>query len=194
MPSRDVPDPGAQRLVKGSHIIQAQQWIDDRLAAGTFKRYTAAAGDRWQLVLPFGWYEVEVLQSALEHASNELGLSVEDITAEIATANAEQDLTSIYRAFLRLAQPRRVLSFTPRLWTTYVSFGSATAIKNDDGHYIGQGDGFPEHLVPWVAGCWRGFIPATIVVAGGTINAHRILKTWEGSDGTHSVQFEVHYH
>jgi len=181
-------------LVKGSHVIQAQQWIDARLSPGTFKQSTSDGGDHWQVVLPFGWYEIGVLQFALEQASTRIGISVEDITAEVAATNAEQDLPSIYRAFLRIAQPKRVLAFTPRLWSTYVSFGSATAVKNDPGHYIGQGDGFPESLVPWVAGCWRGFIPGTIAVAGGTVDRQRIVRTWQADDGSYSVQLEVHYH
>jgi hypothetical protein len=53
------------------------------------------------------WYEVDVLEAALEQVSGKLRVSAEDITTEVARANAEADLTSIYRVFLRAAQPQR---------------------------------------------------------------------------------------
>lgn len=183
-----------ERLVKGSHITQAERWVDARLGKGTFKELTSSAGENWQIILPMAWYEVDVLEAALEQVSSKLRLSVEDITTEVARANAEADLTSIYRVFLRVAQPQRVLSLTPRLWTTYVKFGSASAIENERGHYIGQGDGIDERLLAWACGCWRGFIPATITVAGGSIDNERIIRRWRQADGRFSVQFEVSYH
>lgn len=190
----DSASPGDERLVKGSHIVAAESWVDSRLGKGTFKSLTHGAGERWRIILPVAWYEVDVLQAALESVSRQVGLGVEDITAEVARLNAEGDLRSIYKVFLRVAQPQRVLSMTPRLWTTYVRFGSAKAIKNEEGHYIGQGDGFDERLMAWGCGCWRGFIPATIAVAGGRVVDARIIKRWQQADGTHSVQFEVIYH
>lgn len=35
------------RTVKGSHVIQAKDWIDSRLGPGTFGQLTKAGGDRW---------------------------------------------------------------------------------------------------------------------------------------------------
>jgi hypothetical protein len=182
-----------QRTVKGSHIMQAQEWIDARLGPNTFKELTRVGGDRWGVVLPMAWYEVDLLNRVLGEASKRAGISVEDMTAEIARMNAEKDLTSIYRFFLRVAQPQRVLAYTPRLWRTYVSFGDAHAIKNERGHYIGRGDGLTAELVDWACGCWRGFIPATIEVSGGRHPKGRIVDRWRESGGSYSVQFEVTY-
>jgi hypothetical protein len=181
------------RTVKGSHVVQAREYIDGHLGPGTFTKYTAHGGDSWSIILPVVWYDIDILYDALAKASEELRVSIEDITARIARLNAEKDLTSIYRFFLRAAQPHRVLAHTPKLWTTYVSFGSAKAIKNEPGHYLGQGDGFDEKLVGWGSGCWRGFIPATIEVAGGRDLNSRIVRSWRAHDGTYSVQFEVNY-
>jgi hypothetical protein len=182
-----------ERLVKGSHIVAAETWVDARLGKGTFKQLTQNAGQSWRIILPVAWYEIDVLHDALEDVSGRIGLSVEDITTQIARLNAESDLRSIYKVFLRVAQPQRVLSMTPRLWTTYVRFGNATAITNEKGLYVGQGDGFDQRLLGWGCGCWRGFIPATIQVAGGRVVDARIIKRWRQNDGTHSVQFQVVY-
>lgn len=182
------------RLVKGSHVTQAERWVDDHLGKGTFKELTSSAGENWQIILPMAWYDVNVLEAALEQVSSKLRVSVEDITTEVARANAEADLTSIYRVFLRIAQPQRVLSMTPRLWTTYVKFGSALPIENEQGRYIGQCDGLDERLLGWACGCWRGFIPTTINMAGGSVDSERIIRRWRQTDGRFSIQLEVLYH
>jgi len=184
---------GSERLVQGSHVVAAETWVDSRLGNGTFRKLTQHAGDNWKILLPVAWYEIDTLHLALEAVAKRMDLSVEDITTEIARLNAESDLRSIYKIFLKVAQPQLVLSQTPRLWTTYVKFGSAWAVQNDKGHYVGQGDGFDERLLGWGCGCWRGFIPATIGVAGGRVALTRILKKWRQNDGTYSVQFEVTY-
>jgi hypothetical protein len=96
-----------ERLVKGSHIVQAERWVDARLGKGTFQELTRPAGENWRIILPMAWYEVDVVEAALEQVSGKLRVSAEDITIEVARANAEADLTSIYRVFLRVAQPQR---------------------------------------------------------------------------------------
>jgi hypothetical protein len=182
-----------ERLVKGSHIVAAQSWIDSRLGNGTFRKLTQHAGDNWKILLPVAWYEIDTLHTALESVAKRLDRSVEDITSEIARLNAESDLRSLYKMFMRVAQPHLVLSQTPRLWTTYVKFGSAFAVQNEKGHYIGQGDGFDERLLGWGCGCWFGFIPTAITIAGGKVALSRISKRWRQPDGTYSLQLEVTY-
>src|SRR6187551_817284 len=139
----------AERVVKGSHIVAAETWVDERLGRGTFGKLTEHAGDSWKLVLPMAWYDLDTLHGALEVVARRLDRSVEEITAEIARLNAESDLRSLYRVFMRVAQPQLVLSQTPRLWSTYVKFGQAWAVQNEKGHYIGQGDGFDERVLGW---------------------------------------------
>jgi hypothetical protein len=183
-----------ERVVKGSHIIAAESWVDARLGRGTFRNLTEHAGDAWKIVLPVAWYDLDTLHTALETVARRLERSVEDVSAEIARLNAESDLRSLYKIFMRVAQPQLVLSQTPRLWTTYVKFAKAWAVHNEKGHYIGQGDGFDERTLGWACGCWFGFIPTAIRIAGGQIALSRISKRWRQADGTYSLQLEVTYH
>jgi hypothetical protein len=180
------------QCVKGSHVIQAVGWIDTRMGAGTFKRLTERGGARWRSPLPGSWYEIDVLLEALSVVCKQLNMPLETVTAEIARLNAEHDLTSLYRFFLRLAQPQRLLSFTPRLWSTYVSFGGAVSITNEPGLFVGQGVDIPAHLLDWAAGGWIGFIPTAIEVAGGRDVKPRIVE--RKPDGDHStLKLEVRY-
>jgi hypothetical protein len=179
--------------VKGSHVLQMQKWIDERLGDGTFADFMKGAPGDWAIILPMAWYDINILHSALAEMCRRAKVSVEDAAGLIARRNAAADLTSLYRFFMRVAQPQRLLTYTPRLWRTYVSFAEATAIRNEKGHYIGQGDGLDENLVPWACGCWAGFIPCAIELAGGRHVRSRIIKRWQNADRTYSIQLEVLY-
>jgi hypothetical protein len=181
--------------VKGSHVVMASKWVDERLGAGTFKRLVQDQGDPWNgLLLPVTWYDVDPLQQALTVAAQMLGRSLEDLTMEITGQNARRDLTTIYRIFMRIAAPQRVMSNTPKLWSTYVNFGDARAVTNEAGHYIGECTGIPRHFLEWTCGAWRGFVPTAIELAGAKNVQGKILGTWpEGGADLHRLQLEVRY-
>lgn len=186
--------------IKGSHVVMAAQWIDQRLGAGTFKRLVGATKDPdYQAVLmPVVWYNVDPLNQVLQSIAGELRSNVADMTMEIARLNALKDLTTMYRFFLRIAAPVRVMGFTPRLWSTYVRFGEAKAIKNEPGDYLGECTGIPKRLLEWTSGAWRGFVPAAIELAGGRDVRGVITGTWpegkhEGGDELYRLNCEVRY-
>ena len=186
---------------KGSHVVMAAQWIDERLGPGSFKKLVAATSDpEYQSVLmPVAWYNVEPLNEVLDQVAKELRKTVEDITMEITRLNALKDLTTMYRIFLRIAAPVRVMGFTPRLWSTYVHFGDAVAIRNDQGYYLGECTGIPKRLLEWSSGAWRGFVPAAIELAGGRDVRGTIAGTWsegrsDGRDELFKLHCEVRYH
>jgi hypothetical protein len=178
--------------VKGSHLVQAQMWVDAQMGAGTFKRLTATGGSRWNVPLHGSWYEADILVEALNEVCAKLKKPIEEVSREIARRNAE-DLTSIYKFFLKLAQPQRLLTFTPRLWSTYCNFGRAEAVVNERGHFIGEGHDLPQHLLDWAAGAWCGFIPAAIQMAGGREPSGAIVSKAPAANGMGSLRFESHY-
>jgi len=193
---RGVPgETGADnRKTKGSHVIQAREWIDAKLGPGTFQSLVQGKGSIDNLILlPGTWYDVLPLVEALEVVGKQLNRTVHDMTMEIARQNALRDLTTMYRVFLRIAAPVRVMSFTPRLWGNYVAFGEATAIRNDPTHYIGECKGVPYRLLDWASGAWCGFVPAAIEVAGGREAVGRITGVWTESGNMRRLQCEVRY-
>jgi len=179
---------------KGSHVVIAREWIDERLGSGTFQRLVDGKGaiDN-PILLPGTWYDVVPLVEALEVVGQQLNLTVRDMTREIARLNALRDLTTIYRVFLRVAAPVRVMSFTPRLWSNYVAFGQATSVRNDPQHYVGECTGVPARVLEWACGAWCGFVPAAIEVAGGKDAVGKITGTWMEHGDMRRLQCEVVY-
>ena len=172
----------------------ARSWVDERLGPGAFTRLVAGgSANAWPTaLLSSTWYPVEPLVDVLKTVAHQLRDSVENITADISKRNARNDLTSVYRAFLRMAGPEMTLKATSQLWATYVAFAEATIVTNEPGHYIGQCRGIPTHLFQWGCGTWRGFIPTAIEMCGGkNMNAQIIKKQREGEHWM--LQLEVKY-
>jgi hypothetical protein len=160
-----------QYEVKGSHVAQARVVVDEKLGAGAFVRLARAAGGdaRWESLAISDWYDVFVLQRVLEQVAAETASSVKVLATEVGQRNALTDLRGIYRMFLRIAQPVRMLYFTPQLWRNYVRFGDASAVQNEPGAFLAIVLNVPEALIDWVEGSSLGFIPTGIDLAGGTI-------------------------
>lgn len=178
---------------KGTHAIQVAAWVNEQIGAGTYEALMAQVSPSFpKILLPGSWYEVEPLYGVIKLASEKLLRSPEEVTTEIARRNAQADLTGLYRAFLRIASPTALLSFTPRLWSTYVRFGVATALRNEPGDYLAECTEVAEQVLDWACGAWQGFVPAAIELAGGKNPRPLIVKRVR--NGEHSLlQCSIRY-
>jgi hypothetical protein len=179
---------------KGSHIVQAKSVVEGLLGEGSFRRLAAEAGAdaSWDGLVMTGWYDVFVLQRVLEQASRQSKTSLISVSTEIARNNAAGDFKGIHRMFMRIAQPVRMLHFTPQLWRSYVSFGEARVIRNEPGSFVGETINLPEVLLDWACGAWLGFIPTGIEIAGGKIESAEIIRR-QVAGAASSVALEVKY-
>ncbi len=161
----------------------ARKWVDERLGEGAFMKKVAEVQNDWpKVLLPGSWYNVFPLEFAVADAARQVRMSMEDACADIAARNARTDLTTVYRAFLRVAGPHMIMNATSALWRNYVAFADAKKVKNDFGMFIGECYQVPNKLLDWACGCWRGFVPTAIELAGGKNCRGRILE--RGPDGT----------
>lgn len=156
-----------QYTVKGTHVTMARKWVDQKLGEGTFAQLAAEKGELAPTLLASSWYPVEPVVHAIDGAAKRLRVQTEDLATEIAVQNARTDLTTVYRAFLRVAGPHMVMSATTALWRNYVAFADARKIENVYGHFVGECYDIPNALLDWACGCWRGFVPTAIELAGG---------------------------
>ena len=175
-------------LCKGVHVIQAQKWIDQRLGSGACTRVANEVvdlknRDGWRLILPSSKYELEDLYRVLSAVSAQTHISVETMTSEIASANAENDLKTIYRVFLRIVKPVRVLSFMPEIWKSYFLFGIIKVLHNEPGTFEMECSGVPARYRDWIIGGWKGFLPVTIHVAGGKSARCEVVNEPAGAPG-----------
>jgi len=169
--------------VKGTHIITSRSWVDEQLGEGYFAQRSSDVRAPWgSKPLPSAWYDVHALMKVMEPICEQLNISVFDAFSDIAARNASDDLTTIYRAFLRLAGARGLLNATPTLWRNYVAFGTVEKITNQPGLHEAIGRGIPTPLLDWACACWNGFIPTAVTLAGGSNPVLKIIET--GPDTT----------
>ena len=180
--------------VKGSHIAQARITVDEKLGPGTFALLARKFGGdaRWESPTISDWYDVFVLHRVLGVVARETASSVKVLATEVGRRNALADLQGIYRMFLRIAQPVRMLYFTPQLWRNYVRFGVASALQNELGTFAAVVQNVPEPLIDWVEGSSLGFIPTGIELAGGTILRAYISEIVPAGEAS-SVHLSVSY-
>jgi hypothetical protein len=174
-------------ICKGVHVIQAQKWVDRHLGSGACARLASevvdpANRDAWRLILPSNKYQLEDLFRVLTAVSGQTNISVEHMTTEIASANAENDLKTIYRVFLRIAKPVRVLAFMPEIWKSYFQFGVIEIVQNEPGAFEMACSGIPARYRDWIIGGWKGFLPVTIHVAGGKSARCEVVNDAGGTD------------
>lgn len=150
--------------VKGTHVIQAQAYLDHRLGAGAFAKL--AATDGWERPSPLRWYPVETLWKIYEAAAPKVKLDAPALSTEIARLNANNDLKTIYRFFMSVLGPVNVLKRGSTMFRTYVNFGEALMHRNDPGITEGSVVKIPRAFAPWIMAVTLGFLPSAIVAAG----------------------------
>lgn len=177
--------------IKGMAVINARDWIDERLGAGWFTQITQSFDPEWpERLLPGDWYPVRPEFATFE-AAHELidGYdSLEDMLAALAGDVALKDLNGMLRAFLWAATPRMFLRTTPMIWDTYVNFTKISNIDNPQGCYAATVVEIPEDLVVWVAGSWRGFLGPALELAGG-VNVRSEIRDRRKTPGADTWEF-----
>jgi len=180
-------------MTKGSHVAAAEEVIDSRLGPGRFRSF-ALDEDLVlpPLVLPRSWHPAVGVAGVIRRAAAALGVAQEALTQEIAAHNADSDLTSIYRVFLKLAAPRRVLANGNALWRTYINFGKVETVRNEPGDFAATLHEIPDdRLMPWIEGIWLGFVPRAVSLAGGHPLRSKTRRRYSPSAGRHAFEYEL---
>jgi hypothetical protein len=185
-----IPVTSPTFLCKGTHAVQIQKWVEARRGPGAFRRLLAKHTPAASFTIVIGgWYDAGALLSVIEDVARAEDVSVEAAVEEIARANARDDLKTVYRTFMKMLAPRRVLQFLPRIWRQYFQFGSVEVTKNDSGLVELVTRDVTTRFVPWVRGGWRGFLPVTILASGG--RSPEVTHVWVMSTSEDTWQVGV---
>src|SRR5688500_12073651 len=94
--------------VKGSHVLQARKFVDEKLGEGSYKTLAGPSAPTG-VILTNAWYDLEPMSKVVAQAASKLNRSVEEISTEISSRNAREDLPTIYKLFVKVASPVRLL-------------------------------------------------------------------------------------
>jgi hypothetical protein len=133
-------------LTKGIGFRNVQSFTQMRFGELAYDKVLAQLGedDRRVLggIIPMGWYDV-ALYARLIHAVNHLyGRGDLSLLDQLGQYEAAQDLTTVHRLFMRVANPGLILDKTMTLWRRFHDTGtwevtrrgkSATGVRRDWG-------------------------------------------------------------
>jgi hypothetical protein len=151
-------------------IINARDWLDERLGSGWFADTARLHDPEWpERVLPGEWYSIRTSQFVYTRAAELLDdfATTEDLMERVSIEVALNDLNGMLRAFLWASSPRMFLRTSRRVWANYVDFSEVELLVNDTGYYEARITEIPEDVVPWVVAGWKGFLPPALELAGG---------------------------
>jgi hypothetical protein len=100
-----------------------------------------------------------------------------DFVAFRSRNQAEQDLNGVYRAFLRLGNPRLLAVRVPSIFGQYFDFAQPKLLDSDSYHARFEFAGVPWLLADWVQAAYEGFSSVVLKAAGATapnIEAERV--------------------
>ena len=171
----------------------AREVVDERLGEGSFLRLASSHGASWPVLLPSTWYDIFPLNDVLTEVAEQQNCPLIDLSTEICSRNAKKDLTSVYRAFLRVAGPHLVMNATAVLWRNYVNFAEAEKVENVKKRFVGLGTKIPNRVLDWACGAWLGFPASAIELSGGKNCRAKLLERGSdaGSDKFSRVVVEV---
>ncbi|HSO00211.1 MAG TPA: hypothetical protein VLS89_18090, partial [Candidatus Nanopelagicales bacterium] len=102
-----------------------------------------------QLFLTSGWYDVFPVVPLVAAQARALGVSFDTAAAEAARARVTEDLSTIYRAFIRAASPEQLAPRLVRGFSRYLDFGAAEVKTAAPGSIEIVTRDMPVFLLPW---------------------------------------------
>lgn len=145
--------------------------------------------------LASGWYALESLFSTFSalidarHGGDPR--AAEPSLRELGRFVAEDNLGTVYRAFLLLAKPETIFGMFPRIWNTYFDGLQAAVQLDDDG--IGRCEVRGLGQLPWIAPVAAGWIEFALWKAGAD-EVDVSERTWaRGEDQADPLIFDIRW-
>jgi hypothetical protein len=113
--------------LKGTIFASLKAFINKRFGSDKWQEFLNALppDERTKLELPvsIGWYDLELVIKAMHVLDDVIGSGDGVLVFEFGRFDAEQDLTTVQRLFLRIANPAYVLEKAGQYWRRFCDFG-----------------------------------------------------------------------
>jgi predicted hydrocarbon binding protein len=119
---------------KGTVFVALKSFIRKRFGDDGWQRFLASMpdADRVQVEMPVSgkWYELALVHRALHALVDELGGGNVDIAEDFGKHDAENDLNTVQRIFLRLANPAYAIEKSGQYWSRFCDFGELKVTRH----------------------------------------------------------------
>ncbi len=148
--------------IKGTSFFGRLQYVRRYHGEGAVERVLAAMADQAMAsqlrrgALRSAWYPFAAYVDLNECVDRVCGRGDGSLPRAMAAQVAEDDLASIYRAFLRVASPSFVLRHVGQIWKQYHDSGRVVVLRDEPAHVDLEVVGFdtPHHVHCDAVGGW----------------------------------------
>jgi len=143
----------ASARTKGVGFVNVRTFVAERFGDGAWNAMLARLSreDRGELmaILPVGWYSLELYARLIRALDEVHGYGDLALVVQLGRFEAERDLTTIHRVFLRLANPAYVVEKSGEYWRRFHDTGTWTLTRESDSHITGTLDewGYVDHAL-----------------------------------------------
>ena len=181
-------EPQAKGIILRSSLESIRELYGAEALGAIVGRLPPAPRDALRAAVVFtgNWYPLAWHRTLLATALEVTGRGPK-LLRDLARANIQKDLTTVYRIFLAVAAPDYVLSRTARLYSTYFDTGAMAVEERRSGYARGRCTG----CTGFDANVWSyllGGSEAVLVAAGARDLKLTVLEG--GGDGDSSLRFE----
>lgn len=191
-----MQDLKSRNNVKGTAVSNFKKYVSVKVDDDFFDKMLAETQlSKTKSILQSSWYDVEKYIQMQESTAKELNQSMRDFVIEFSRYLLEIDMNGVYRFFMRVNGPQRVLSRLPNIDKAYVDYAEFDTASNETSKYTAI-TRIPSHLSGWHLLTIEGGIQGVLNVCKAPMKKFAVINQKdyekEGQEITETV-FEVNY-
>ncbi len=126
-------------VVKGTAFRNMKKFTDEKLGEGYFQNFMKIINPGFPTIItPSAWYPASDSLQMSVHAAKKMGVSLERYCLDQNEFNVRENLNGVYKFFLKVGGPERVLKSIPQMLKTYTNSALFEVMKNETGHFKGR--------------------------------------------------------
>lgn len=184
-------------LARGPNFVYGREFVREEHGPEVWERVIAAlppeAAAVWEgTLLVTGAYPFSAFKAMLAALTGLVGARPDDETARMYSYIANRSLNSVYKFFLRLAQPSFVISHYPILWKRFFLSGSVQVPDAGPGRARLEFD-LPEIFLDWIRPACLGYSSRAVSLSGGSDLELEEIERVQQPDGEWRISYALRW-
>lgn len=164
-------------MIKGTGTIGYKKSMDAISGSGYFDKKMKELNPNWDgFILSSSWYNALVLANVNYLAAKEKGENRKEFCIKLAEKNLENDMNGVYKFFIKLGGPEKVLSYFPQIASAYTNFQKETIITNKKGFFKGVVE-LPSDIEEFMIYSHEGAFKGILKVCGYPMKSFTVISS-----------------